>query len=150
MKEDGDPRRRPLRRLIQQYGQKSIMAGLGCGGAGGEQWLDSGTILKVQLTECGGGEGNDASRKSSLISSWAPGGMDPPLTEKGKVTEEHILRRGPGLPRDVLSLRCFCNLSGELWTALGRMYRGKGEAVILLTVVQAFPKRTMFQIFYLK
>lgn len=30
-----------------QYGQKSIMAGVGCGGAGGEQWLDSRTILKV-------------------------------------------------------------------------------------------------------
>lgn len=41
---------------MQQYGQKSVMAGLGCGGAGGEQWLESGTILKVQLTECGGGE----------------------------------------------------------------------------------------------
>lgn len=77
--------------------------------------------------------------------------MEPPLTEKGKVPEERILRRGPGLPRDVFSLRCFCNLSGELWTARGRMYREKGEAVImLLTVVQAFPKRTMFQIFYLK
>lgn len=66
--------------------------------------MDSRIILKVQPRECVGGEGNDALRKSSLISSWAPGGMDPPLTEKGKVTEERILRRGPGLPRDAYSV----------------------------------------------
>ena len=74
-----------------------------------------------------------------------------PLTERGKVTEEHILGRDQGLPGDVVSLRCFSSISEELLhTACNNMHRGKGEVTMLLTVVQAISKRTMFPIFYLK